>query len=82
LGTFDGVIVNFTGDGLITAFDGQSISIAACDAAVHAASVMVAVVYTLEFPRFSGHLIAASSGVAGRMFVHVIKSWREEGIPA
>jgi class 3 adenylate cyclase len=46
VGDFDGVIVNFTGDGLIAAFHGQGNSIAACDAAVHAASVMVAVVYT------------------------------------
>ena len=45
VGDFDGVIVNFTGDGLIAAFDGQGVSIAACDAAVQAASVMVAVIY-------------------------------------
>ena len=36
----------------------------------------------VEFPRFDGHLGAASSGVAGRMSAYVIKSWREEWVSA
>jgi class 3 adenylate cyclase len=59
VGDFDGVIVNFTGDGLIAAFDGQGISIAACDAAVHAASVMVAVVYTALNTQLERHGLPA-----------------------
>jgi len=56
---FDGVIVNFTGDGLIAAFDGQGISIAACDAAIHAASVMIAVVYTALNKQLERHGLPA-----------------------
>jgi class 3 adenylate cyclase len=59
VGDFGGVIVNFTGDGLIAAFDGQGISIAACDAAVHAASVMVAVVYTALNTQLERHGLPA-----------------------
>ena len=53
------MIVNFTGDGLIAAFDGQGISIAACDAAIHAASVMVAVVYTALNEQLERHGLPA-----------------------
>jgi hypothetical protein len=38
--------------------------------------------FILEFPRFRGHLIVASSDVAGRMLVYDTKSWRAEGVPA
>jgi len=59
VGDFGGVIVNFTGDGLIAAFDGEGISIAACDAAVHAASVMVTVVYTALNTQLERHGLPA-----------------------
>jgi class 3 adenylate cyclase len=59
VGDFDGVIVNFTGDGLIAAFDGQGSSIAACDAAVHAALVMIAVVYTALNMQLADHGLPA-----------------------
>jgi class 3 adenylate cyclase len=59
VGDFDGVIVNFTGDGLIAAFEGQGVSIAACDTAVHAASVMVAVVYTALNTQLERHGLPA-----------------------
>jgi class 3 adenylate cyclase len=59
VGDFDGVIVNFTGDGLIAAFDGQGSSIAACDAAIHAATVMIAVVYTALNAQLADHGLPA-----------------------